>query len=225
MYYRQLDKRQPKQTAKGKAYNAERKKTKCVSIKTQITKYIKRIESHTPFYDHVHHVQNDLQVVEQLEDELETAYQGWLSCIEDEVEVSHAHQWYEEHRRGIENFKAGIEDWIVIAKGKIEEQLEESPSELPRSIVSQRSTGSARAIERAKVAELMTRSAMLEKKQALRNEIERLDMQEKIAIAQAREHALNTGEQTEENQSEHLLHRQSFKYPASRKHTFYKSLI
>jgi len=176
-------------TAKGRTYNAERRKASCKTLISQLKKLQERIESNSRYFDNVHLVQNDLQVVDQLNDELEEEYQSWLSCLDNEDDVHYARQWYEERHHGIEAFIVGMKDWVSIAKDHIEEQLERSPSEQASLSVSTRQ--SSRAVERARLAELTAQSTMLEKKQALRNQMERLEIEEKIAIAKAREQALN----------------------------------
>ena len=78
-----------------------------------------------------------------------------------------------------------------MAKRQIEEQLNNGSiiSKLSnRSKASLRASSvSTRARERAKAAELVARAAMLEKKQALQNETVRLELQEGVGVAQARE--------------------------------------
>ncbi|KAK3727105.1 hypothetical protein QZH41_017704 [Actinostola sp. cb2023] len=69
-----------------------------------LMKLQERIESNSRYFDNVHLVQNDLQVVDQLNDELEEEYQSWLSCLDNEDDVCYARQWYEERHHGIEAF-------------------------------------------------------------------------------------------------------------------------
>jgi hypothetical protein len=142
-------------------------------------------------------VQNDLEVMDQLSTTLEEEYQLWLTYLNDEEDILYAHRWYEVQRHNIDIFSVGMNDWISIAKEHIEKQLEKSPSE-QSTTTSRRSSTSA---GRVKLAELRTQSIMLEKKQALRNEMERLEIEERIAIARAIEQVLNEEERRSVSQT------------------------
>jgi hypothetical protein len=76
----------------------------------------------------------------------------------------------------------------------LEHTLDEDKKELTQSKGSSNCSNtlslvSARAKEMAKLAELKVKANILEKIQALQNEIEKLTLQEKIAVAEAREQA------------------------------------
>ncbi|CAB4008790.1 Hypothetical predicted protein [Paramuricea clavata] len=149
---------------------------------------MKTIEGSITDWDNVHEVQNDLEVFSQQLVEFQAAYEAWRDLLSGQ-ELVPVTDWYNEHFRIMNNCKVKIVDWIAVAKYKIEEQMDDKSSALKSSIESRRSAGSrhssrsGRARERAKVAEL------LEKKQALENESEKLRLQEELAIAQAREQA------------------------------------
>ena len=97
------------------------------------------------------------------------------------------------------NFKTQTNDWSILAKHKLEERFKDMPnvqeaSSLPSRTSSKTSksstSSSARAREMMKIAELKAKAKMLDKRQALENEFERLRLQEEIAIAEAREEVL-----------------------------------
>jgi len=184
-------------TEKGRTYNAERRKESCKEIITRIERLRKDIETNSRLFDNVHIVENDLQDVERLVTDFQKEYEQWLALLNDEDDVHQAHQWYKENRRHLDVFIAGIKDWTVVAKEHIERQLEKTPSQLSSTRSSRRSIALS---ERVRLAELEAQSQMLAKKQALRNEMERLQIEEQIAIAQAREQVFQAEE--EENISQ-----------------------
>ena len=172
-------------------YAIQRQRQKCGALWERIAELMNGMESLSLFVDNVNLVEKNTQELERLCAELCSAYQEWQSYLDNDTDITLAHAWYEENRLKAEKFIAGMKDWIVVAKSDIEERLEEPVSEAARSTTSsQRSSASARALQRIKIAELTAASNLLGKKQALRNEMEKLDIEEKLIIAKARELAL-----------------------------------
>ena len=192
---------QPARTAKGRAYDGERRKARCKSLLNQIMKLMEKIESHSRYVENVHYVENDLQILAQMKDDLRKEFQSWLTYLDKEEDVRHAHKWYEEKRHGIDTFISGMKDWTVMAKDKIEQELDKCPSD-NASVASRQS--SLRTFERARVAELVAQSALLERRQALRNQIEKLDIEERIAVAKARERAIIEATEEERDSKPYL---------------------
>ena len=87
-------------------------------------------------------------------------------------------------------YKEKVAAWIIDAKQRIEERLEaksnasRSLSGSRRSSGSRHSSTSGRVREMAKVAELQAKMALLERKQALESEVEKIRLQQQIAMAQ-----------------------------------------
>ena len=159
--------------------------------------------------DNVHIVQNDLDLLNQIMGEFQRSCNAWSGLLENEV--VEAYEWYYEHSKSIIDFRIEVRQWISQAKQCIEDKLDKGPNS---SISSQRSSrrssrrskasssGSVRsalARERAKSAELKTKALMLNKRQALENEVEKLRIEEELAVAQARERVYAEAEEAEIN--------------------------
>ena len=99
--------------------------------------------------------------------------------------------------------------WVSHAKRNIEEQLDKAShcssktKSSGRSKMSNISSTSALEKERAKSAELNARVCILEKKQALQNQVERLQLEEELVVAQARESVFAQMEQDEYSMRSH----------------------
>ena len=94
-------------------------------------------------------------------------------------------------------FEVKVRSWINQAKRSIEEQQDQrsniSLGSRKSSVLSKRfklsnsSVRSALAKERARTAELKAKALMLEKGQTSKNEMEKIELEEEIAVAKARE--------------------------------------
>ena len=189
------------QTEKGQLYTAERKKSKCISVDRKINRLCSQLQELPQCLDNVNLVQKELEEIVKLMNEFHEAYHEWRDALkDDDVAITYAHAWYNERYTKAENFVTGMKDWIAIAKEK-EKEMEtereiqlESSSERASSITSQRSTSSQRAAQRMHIAELTAASNLLQRKQALRNEMERLEIEEKLIAARAKDRVLSETE-------------------------------
>ncbi len=139
----------------------------------------------------MHIVQNDFEAFNSLLIEFGNVYKAWKEFLT-EHERPIKDNWFDEQQRNLMNFKINITEWTNIAKQHLEDEIELKSCASSRSI--QRSTRSktssnssqtlvsARAKETAKLAELKAKADVLEKRQALQNEIEKLTLHEQIAV-------------------------------------------
>ncbi len=150
--------------------------------------------------ENVHTVQNDLEVLNTILLDFEKAYNAWSELLTEQQHAS-ATFWYDKQIETIMAYKEKVATWIIDAKQRIEERLEaksnasRSLSGSRRSSGSRHSSTSGRVREMAKVAELQAKMALLERKQALESEVEKLRLQEQIAMAQAREWTITLAEE------------------------------
>ena len=118
-----------------------------------------------------------------------------LDDLETEEELSVANDWYAEQNEHINVFIEKVMRWISSAKETIEQNLEnrsQASSKHTRTshhsqTSSRPSIAASRAKEKAKAAELMTRVAMLERRQELEKTAERLRLEEQLEVARVRE--------------------------------------
>jgi len=115
-----------------------------------------------------------------------------LGDLETDEELNVANDWYADQGKQINDFIEKTICWISSAKETIEHSLEvKSQTSSKQSRTSHRSGTSSRpsiatsrAKEKAKAAELMAKVAMLEYRQELEKRIERLRLEEQLALAQ-----------------------------------------
>ena len=198
-----------KPTEKGKAYSQERKKTECLAVKRRMSEVLNKLQSLSSSFDNVNYVQQELQNLKILQEEFYIKFLAWFYDLSNEEEKTSTQNWFDEIYSQVTNFMVGMQDFVVIAKTKIEEQLEsaseiskvQSNAESKTSRHSSKSSLSARIKQRSKVAEIQAKTALLSQKQALQNAIERISLQEQLAVAQAKEQVY------EEIEEEELRHR------------------
>lgn len=134
-------------------------------------------------------VHDDLQEVIAVQEIFKKKLNDWHTELTDEEERISSENWCEERTEEINRFVENTQaSFVIAAKNNIEEQLE-SQSQLTRttkSTTSKRSTNS-RIKERERDAELQAKLTTLSPKQHLQNEIEKVNLQEQLAIIQAKE--------------------------------------
>ena len=131
-------------------------------------------------------------------EELEAGFAALLNDLESEEDVADvANEWYINLNERTNDFLDKTVLWISTAKETIEHSLETrsqvgslystSHRSKASSRHSNRSITSSRAREKAKAAELKARVAILEKRKELELRVEKLSLEEQLAVARLRE--------------------------------------
>ena len=121
-----------------------------------------------------------------------------LNDLETEDDLNIANDWYSKQSEKINDFIEKTVRWISSAKEAIEESLETrlqvrtrysttSRRSQASSKSASRSIATSRAKDKAKAAELMARVAILEQKKELEKKVEKLRLEEQLAVARVRE--------------------------------------
>ena len=198
------EKRQIKYTQEGRQFFKE---TKCRTYEllfTRAERQLKRLEPLTASVDNVHIVQDNLGILDEIVSDLQRAYIELVTFLNDELEDQTIITQYEERFKRLEEFQIATKAWVSEAKREMENQLETKSMSLvsrssrrsKRSSRSNNSILSALAKERAKSAELKAKAEILQRKQALNNEVEKLRLEEELAVAKAREEVLVKADNT-----------------------------
>ena len=187
--------RRRQRTEKGKAYIAHLRWTDCHSIGKRVQRQINEIDSLATNEENVNVVERNLTSFRVTVEEFKGSVAALLGDLETDEELNVANDWYADQSKQINDFIEKIVRWISSAKETIEHSLEvKSQTSSKHSRTSHRSGPSSRpsiatsrAKEKAKAAELMAKVAMLERRQELEKRIERLRLEEQLALAQVRE--------------------------------------
>ena len=190
-------KRRIKRTEKGKSYIAYIRWTDCHSFQRKVSCQMDRIVSLMENAENVDIVEKDLTPFRVTSEELKKSVAALFNDLETDEELNVANYWYAEQLSRMSNFVETTEQWISSAKNKIEENLESrsiaskltGSSRRSKASSSKFSVASGRAKEKAKVAEIRAKVALLERKQELEKRTERLHLEEELAVAEAREKA------------------------------------
>ena len=187
--------RQRQCTEKGKAYIAHLRWTDCHSIGKRVQQQINEIDSLATNEENVNVVERNLTSFRVTVEEFKGSVAALLGDLETDEELNMANDWYADRSKQINDFIEKTVRWISSAKETIEHSLEvKSQTSSKHSRTSHRSGTSSRpsiatsrAKEKAKAAELMAKVAVLERRQELEKRIERLRLEEQLALAQVRE--------------------------------------
>ena len=187
--------RRRQRTEKGKAYIAHLRWTDCHSIGKRVQRQINEIDSLAANEENVNVVERNLTSFRVTVEEFKGSVAALVGDLETDEELNVANDWYADQSKQINDFIEKIVRWISSAKETIEHSLEvKSQTSSKHSRTSHRSGTSSRpsiatsrAKEKAKAAELMAKVAMLERRQELEKRIERLRLEEQLALAQVRE--------------------------------------
>ena len=180
-----------KLTEKGRLYVAEMRWQDCFRLQKKITTKINLVDKLTATTEKRSAVEAHMEDLMLLFRKIPEVQQAWLSKLEEEEQKAYAVAWLDEQTRRVREFEIEISEWLANAKSEdlkeVRSTTSKSSRRSTRTYRSLRSTESARARERAKAAELMAKVSFLEKKQALRNQAEKLELEEQLSIAQAKE--------------------------------------
>ena len=182
-------------TEKGKAYIAHLRWTDCHSIGKRVVRLINEIDCLTSNEENVNVVEGNLTSFRITVEELKRCVAALLGDLETQDELNIANDWYAEQNNQINDFVEKTLRWISAAKENIEQGLEDGSLASSRhtrsshrsNTSSKPSIATSRAKEKAKAAELTAKVAMLERRQELEKRIERLRLEEQLALAQVRE--------------------------------------
>ena len=187
--------RRRQRTEKGKAYIAHLRWTDCHSIGKRVQRQINEIDSLATNEENVNVVERNLTSFRVTVEEFKGSVTALLGDLETDEELNVANDWYADQSKQINDFIEKTIHWISSAKETIEHSLEvksqtsskHSPTSHHSGTSSGPSIATSRAKEKAKAAELTAKVAMLECRQELEKRIERLRLEEQLALAQVHE--------------------------------------
>ncbi|CAH3013608.1 unnamed protein product [Porites evermanni] len=158
---------------------------------------MKEIDSLATNEENVDVVERNLTSFRFSVEELKSGFAALLNDLESEEDLDVANEWYINQSGKINDFLDKTVLWISTAKETIEHSLETrsqvgsiystSHRSKASSRHSSRSITSSRAKEKAKAAELMARVAMLDKRKELELRVEKLRLEEQLAVVRVRE--------------------------------------
>ena len=189
--------RRRQRTEKGKAFIAHVRWTDCQTLFRRIQRQMKEIDSLATNEENVDVVERNLTSFRFSVKELKSGFAALLNDLESEEDLDVANDWYINQTGKINDFLDKTVLWISTAKETIEHSLQKrsqvgsiystSHRSKASSRYSSRSITSSRAKEKAKAAELMARVAMLDKRKELELRVEKLRLEEQLAVARVRE--------------------------------------
>jgi len=189
--------RRRQRTEKGKAFIAHVRWTDCQTLSRRIQRRMKEIDGLATDEENVDVVERNLTSYGISVEELKTDFTALLNDFESEEDLDVANDWYINQSGKINDFLDKTVLWISTAKETIEHSLETrsqvcsiystSRRSKASSSYSSRSITSNGAKEKAKAAELIARIAMLEKRKELELRVEKLRLEEQLAVARVRE--------------------------------------
>ena len=179
-------------TEKGKEEQVRRLKGKQIAALSAVSR--KRTELTRLMADetNLHLVKTELSNVNALFEQFQQACDLHYNALSSEEEQDRESQKYDNKEKSFLEFREQVTHWIMQTEHHLTDQvdhLSHTGSRVSRASSKSRasSTASARAREKAKVAELLAEKAMLKRKQALLAAEEELKLELAIAKARARE--------------------------------------
>ena len=192
-------KREISYTEKGRQYLFETKRRTWELLFGKAERMLKEIQSLTSTLDNVHLVRSNLDLLDQIVLDFQQSHLELLPLIEDVVEKTAIIEQHGIRIKRLDDFLSITKSWVNQAKKIIDRQSDaksESDGSLASrgssrrskwSLKSNSSIQSALAKERAKAAELQAKVEILKRKQVLQNEVEKLCLEEELAVSKARE--------------------------------------
>ena len=147
-------------------------------------------------HENLGRVKLELIALEERYSNYKHAHQEYFAAIiEDETERENQEEIYYQKRMALSDFIRSVNVWIRRAEDDITNDLESASgsrhsSHRSRSSRSSFRSAASRAIEKAKVAELVVEKSMLEKRQRVQAMQQTLELDIKLAKAKAREKAI-----------------------------------
>ena len=195
-------KRSRKPTEKGQAYEDEQRWKACITQQKSITKKINKINTIVGQGIPQRELNDFLDQIDKLAEELTIRFNSWRDIIKDDIRLYEGDAWLKEQKDRIVTFKDKIKDQPAATKSPQHKSSKASKSSKYSSSSSEASSYSTlKASSRqylkhkARTAALLAKAQFIEEKQRLRNEVEKLELQEQIKIAQAKENTFNTNEE------------------------------
>ena len=158
--------------------------------------------------NNLHFVKNELIALDRLCQQFQEAYNRHYEALSSPEDKEQAALHFGLKESDIFQYRKQVVDWINLCEERLSDQLDRisearssQRTHLSRKSRSSARTSSARAQERAKVAELLAEKSMLKKKLELQVAEKEFELDLKIAKAQARERALSEIEEEEKRKA------------------------